>query len=70
MAYTLVTGASSGIGMELAKEIKKRYNQVSAFPTFYSLQNSRIGKVEALTGEMKGHYSMHVDANYRLIMKI
>ena len=36
------------IGAEYTKAVKKRYNQIVAFSTFYSLQQSGIGKMEIL----------------------
>ena len=70
---TNVVGSSNLItkkcGVELAKQIKKRYIQLIAFNTFGELLQSRIAKVEALLGDKKGAYSMHLTANYRLIIQ-
>ncbi len=57
------------IGMELTKAVKKRYNQIVAFSSFSSFQQSGIGKMESLEGENKGSYSLRISANYRLIVK-
>ena len=57
------------IGAELTRAVKKRYNQIVAFPSFSALQLSGIGKKEALDGDRKGTYSLRVSANYRLIVK-
>ena len=57
------------IGYELTREIKKRYNQIVAFDSFFALFQSRIGKIEPLDENLKGFYSMHVSGNYRLILK-
>lgn len=57
------------IGAELTRAVKKRYNQVAAFSSFSSLQQSGIGKMESLEGERKGSYSLRISANYRLIVK-
>ena len=57
------------IGAELTKTVKKRYNQIVAFTSFSSLQQSGIGKMESLEGDRKGSYSLRVSANYRLIVK-
>lgn len=51
------------------RSVKKRYNQLLAFPSFLSLQQSGIGKPESLEGDLKGSYSLRVSANYRLIIK-
>lgn len=60
---------SKAIGAELTKAIKKRYNQIVAFFSFSTLQQSGIGKMESLEGDYKGSYSLRVSANYRLIVK-
>lgn len=57
------------IGAELTKAVKKRYNQIVAFSSFSALQQSGIGKMESLEGNRKESYSLHVSANYRLIVK-
>ena len=57
------------IGTEYTKAVKKRYNQIVAFSTFYSLQQSGIGKMESLDGDLKGYYSLRLTKNYRLIIK-
>lgn len=60
---------SKVIGAELTKAIKKRYNQIVAFSSFSTLQQSGIGKMESLEGDYKGSYSLRLSANYRLIVK-
>ena len=57
------------IGAELTKVIKKRYIQLLAFSSFYSIQQSGIGKMESLAGDLDGYYSMRLSANYRLIVR-
>jgi proteic killer suppression protein/toxin YoeB len=57
------------IGTELTKAVKKRYNQIVSFSSFSALQLSGIGKMESLAGDRKESYSLHVSANYRLIIK-
>lgn len=57
------------IGADFTKTVKKRYNQMISFSTFYALQRSKIGKMESLEGDRKGSYSLTVSANYRLIIK-
>lgn len=57
------------IGAELTKAVKKRYNQMQAFSSFLSLLQSGIGKMEPLVGDLEGSYSLHLSANYRLILK-
>lgn len=57
------------IGADLAKAVKKRYNQIVSFSSFLALQQSGLGKPESLAGDRKGVYSLTVSANYRLIIK-
>ena len=57
------------IGAELTRAVKKRYNHIVAFTSFSALQQSGIGKMESLEGDLKGSYSLRVSANYRLIIK-
>jgi proteic killer suppression protein/toxin YoeB len=57
------------IGTELTKAVKKRYNQIVSFSSFSALQLSGIGKMESLAGDRKESYSLHISANYRLIVK-
>ncbi len=57
------------IGAELTRAVKKKYNQIVAFSSFYSLFQSGIGRIEPLSGNLKGMYSMTVSANYRLILR-
>lgn len=57
------------IGAVLTKAVKKRYNQIISFSSFFSLQQSGIGKMESLEGDLKESYSLRVSANYRLLVK-
>lgn len=57
------------IGAELARCVKKRYNQIVSFSSFFELQQSHIGKLEPLEGDFEGMYSLRLDANIRLIVK-
>ncbi|MEG2013725.1 MAG: hypothetical protein RR063_11070 [Anaerovoracaceae bacterium] len=56
------------VGLEMTRAVKKKYNQVIAFSTFSELLKSRIGKMEPLSGDKEGNYSLHLSANYRLII--
>ncbi len=56
------------IGLEMTKSVKKRYNQMVAFSSFFALLASRIGKMESLSGDKDGDYALHLTANYRLIV--
>ena len=54
MAYTLVTGASSGIGMELAKEFAMHGHDLILVARTFS-------KLEALKKELETTYSVNVE---------
>ena len=57
------------IGAELTKAVKRRCDQIMAFSSFFALQQSGIGRMESLEGNLKGSYSLRISANYRLIVK-
>ena len=57
------------IGLELTRLIKKRYNQIHSCNSFYEIQKFGLGKIESLSGNLKGYYSIRLDANYRLVFK-
>lgn len=57
------------VGRDLTLVLKRRFNQIAAFSTFAALQQSAIGKMEALEGDFMGSYSLRVSANYRLVVK-
>lgn len=56
------------IGDKLTRAFKFRYDQIKAFPNFAEFVNTHIDRTESLTGDMKGFYSMTLDANYRIIV--
>lgn len=56
------------IGLELTRAVKLRYNQIIAFSSFAALIDSHIGKIEFLEGKGNRTYSLHLNANYRLII--
>lgn len=57
------------IGAELTKAVKKRYNQIVASSSFFTLQQLSIGKMESLEGDRKGSYSLRTSANYRMVVR-
>ncbi len=56
------------IGFDLTRAVKKRYNEIRACASFYEILQNGIGKVEALSGNFKGLYSIRLSANFRLII--
>lgn len=57
------------IGDELAKAFKRRLNQMESFDSFAEFYDGHIDNTEALKGNLKGYYSMTLNANYRIIIK-
>lgn len=56
------------ISFDILRMIKKRVDQLIAYPNFYCIVRSPIGKCEKLVGNLEGKYSIHTNANYRLII--
>lgn len=56
------------VGVELTRAVKKRLDQIVAFEYFSELQNSGLGRMESLLGDMHGDYSLRTTANYRIIV--
>lgn len=56
-------------GPQIARAVKRRYNEFMAFPDFGQLIASGIGKLEPLKGNFKGYYSIRLTGNYRLIFR-
>lgn len=59
----------SKIGLEMARMVKLRYNQIEATNNFQEYINNNIGKPHPLKGDLKGYYAIHITANYRLVVK-
>ena len=57
------------IGFDLTKAVKKRVNQLKASPNFQAFLQYGVGKPEHLTGTGGKDYSIHVSANFRLIIE-
>ena len=57
------------IGPDLSKSLKKRYNQIKSCNLFYEIQQYGFGKIESLSGNLKGYFSIRLDANYRLVIR-
>jgi len=56
-------------GIEIAKSVYKRLNQIEAANNLYVLLQTRSGNPEPLNGDMRGTYSITLTANFRLIFK-
>lgn len=59
----------SKVGFDLTKSIKKRISQIKASSSFYAFLQMGIGKPERMSGVDDNMYSIHVTANYRLIVQ-
>lgn len=57
------------VGLELTRTIKKRINQIKSSSSFYAYLQMNIGKPERLSGANNDKYSIHLSANYRLIVQ-
>lgn len=57
------------IGPNLTRNIKKRIEQISASSSFYAYLDTKLGKPERLSGKDSNEYSIHITANYRLIVE-
>lgn len=56
------------IGAKLTRLVKKRYDHLRAADTFFDFFTTGLGKPHLLTN-MDGCYGVHVDANWRLVVK-
>ena len=57
------------IGSEMAKMLKKRFNQLQASNNFKEYVDIGIGKPHPLLGELSKCYGIHLTKNYRLIVE-
>lgn len=56
------------IGTELTRALKKRYNQIVSFSNYAEFVDAHIDNTESLQGDLKGYYSMSLNANYRIVV--
>jgi len=57
------------IGLEMAKIVKKRFNEMKASPNFKEYVGYGLGKPHPLTGSLDKLYGIHLNKNYRLIVE-
>ena len=57
------------IGLDKAKILKRRLNEIMASDNFSEYLNIGIGKPHRLVGNLDGCYGIHLTANYRLIIE-
>lgn len=57
------------IGMETARAVKKRVDQLRAADNFFMYIRLGLGRPHPLPGTLKGRYGIRVTRNIRLIVK-
>lgn len=56
-------------GMDMAKAVKRRFDQLRAADTFLDFLSLGLGKPHQLAANLKGRYGISVTGNIRLIVK-
>ena len=56
-------------GMDMAKAVKRRFDQLRAADTFLDFLSLGLGKPHRLTANLKGRYGISVTGNIRLIVR-
>lgn len=56
------------IGIELAKMVKLRFNQIEATENFQEFMKYGFGKPHPLKGNMKRYFGVGITGNYRLVV--
>ena len=57
------------IGLEMAKTLKRRFNELKASSNFKEYLDMGIGKPHSLLGELNKCYGISINKNYRLIVE-
>lgn len=57
------------IGADLTRMLKKRINHLIAAENFSIYLSTGLGKSHRLSGDKEGRYGIHLDANYRLVVR-
>lgn len=55
-------------GNDLARNVKKRFDQLRAAENFGQYLNTGLGKPHPLHADLKGYYATHITGNLRLIV--
>jgi proteic killer suppression protein/toxin YoeB len=56
-------------GMDMAKAVKRRFDQLRAADTFLDFLSLGLGKPHQLTANLNGRYGISVTGNVRLIVR-
>ena len=57
------------VGVEIAKMVKRRINEIMASPNFKEYLNYGLGKPHPLSGNLNHLFGIHLNKNYRLIVE-
>lgn len=57
------------VGLELAKKIRQRYDQIEASDNFKDYLDYKIGNPHLLTGNLKNSFGINLNGNYRMIVE-
>lgn len=57
------------VGIEMAKMMKRRFNEMKSSPNFKEYVGYGLGKPHPLTGNLDKLYGIHLNKNYRLIVE-
>ena len=57
------------IGLEMARMVKRRINEIKASPNFKEYLNYGLGKPHPLSGNLNNLFGIHLNKNYRLIIE-
>lgn len=57
------------IVLEMARMVKKRFNEMKASPNFKEYVSCGLGKPHPLTGNLDKLYGIHLNKNYRLLVE-
>ncbi len=56
-------------GIEVAKQVKKRINQLAAAENFSEYLEIGLGRPHLLVGDLEGRYAIEINAHLRLIVR-
>lgn len=57
------------IGIEMARKLKQRINEITSIPNFKEYLEYGPGKPHPLTGDLNNMYGIHLNKNYRLVVE-
>ena len=57
------------VGIDMARKIIQRFNELRSAPNFKDYLDYQIGKPHPLTGNLDNCFGIHLNRNYRLVVK-